>query len=56
MVSRKLKMAAERERLPSWFRTRLPSGELQKQFNETKSAVKETTADKEKFTLDEESN
>lgn len=41
MVSRKLKMAAKRERLPPWFRTRLPSGELQKRFNETKSTVTE---------------
>ena len=36
---RKLKMAKTRSRLPDWFRTRLPSGELQKKFNQTKSTV-----------------
>ena len=39
MTVRKLKMAKTRSRLPDWFRTRLPSGELQKKFNETKSTV-----------------
>jgi len=34
-------MAKARTRLPEWFRTRLPSGELQKKFNETKSTVTE---------------
>ena len=43
MVNRKLKMATKRERLPPWFRTTLPSGELQKRFNETKETVKENT-------------
>ncbi|MCH1527681.1 MAG: lipoyl synthase [Candidatus Poseidoniaceae archaeon] len=32
-------MAKARTRLPEWFRTRLPSGELQKKFNETKDTV-----------------
>lgn len=36
---RKLTMAKARPRLPEWFRTRLPSGELQKKFNETKDTV-----------------
>ena len=39
MTVRKLNMAKTRSRLPDWFRTRLPSGELQKKFNETKSTV-----------------
>lgn len=39
MTVRKLKMAKTRSRLPDWFRTRLPSGELQKKFNQTKSTV-----------------
>jgi lipoic acid synthetase len=41
LTVRKLKMAQERARLPEWFRTRLPTGELQKKFNETKATVKE---------------
>ena len=41
MTVRKLTMAKARTRLPEWFRTRLPSGELQKKFNETKSTVAE---------------
>ena len=41
MTVRKLAMADKRPRLPEWFRTRLPSGELQKKFNETKSTVDE---------------
>ena len=41
MTVRKLKMAPTRSRLPEWFRTRLPTGELQKKFNETKATVKE---------------
>ena len=32
-------MANTRPRLPDWFRTRLPSGELQKKFKETKDTV-----------------
>ena len=39
MTVNKLKMAGERTRLPPWFRTRLPSGDLQRAFNETKAAV-----------------
>ena len=39
MTVNKLKMADERTRLPPWFRTRLPSGDLQRAFNETKAAV-----------------
>ena len=39
MTVNRLKMAGERTRLPSWFRTRLPSGELQRAFNETKATV-----------------
>jgi len=39
MTVRKLTMAKARPRLPEWFRTRLPSGELQKKFNETKDTV-----------------
>ncbi len=38
---RKLTMAKARTRLPEWFRTRLPTGELQKKFNETKNTVTE---------------
>jgi len=34
-------MAGERARLPEWFRTRLPSGDLQQAFNETKATVDE---------------
>ncbi|MDP6869447.1 MAG: lipoyl synthase [Candidatus Poseidoniaceae archaeon] len=34
-------MADKRPRLPEWFRTRLPSGELQQKFNETKLTVEE---------------
>jgi len=36
-------MAKTRPRLPDWFRTRLPSGELQRKFNETKATVKDNT-------------
>jgi len=32
-------MANTRSRLPDWFRTRLPSGELQQKFKETKDTV-----------------
>tara|TARA_B100000674_G_scaffold54987_2_gene38208 strand:+ start:10670 stop:11578 length:909 start_codon:yes stop_codon:yes gene_type:complete len=32
-------MATTRPRLPDWFRTRLPSGELQQKFKETKDTV-----------------
>ena len=32
-------MAKTRPRLPDWFRTRLPSGELQQKFKETKDTV-----------------
>ena len=39
MTVRKLSMAKARPRLPDWFRTKLPTGELQKKFNETKSTV-----------------
>ena len=41
MTVRKLTMAKTRTRLPDWFRTRLPSGDLQKKFNETKATVTE---------------
>jgi len=34
-------MSGERTKLPEWFRTRLPSGELQQAFNETKATVDE---------------
>ena len=34
-------MAKTRPRLPDWFRTRLPSGELQQKFKETKDTVTE---------------
>ena len=43
MTVRKLSMAKTRPRLPEWFRTRLPSGELQRKFNETKDTVTENT-------------
>ena len=43
MTVRKLRMAKTRPRLPDWFRTRLPSGELQRKFNETKATVKDNT-------------
>ena len=36
---RKLSMADTRPRLPNWFRTSLPTGELQRKFKETKSTV-----------------
>ncbi len=36
-------MAKTRSRLPDWFRTRLPTGELQRKFNETKSTVTDKT-------------
>ena len=39
LTVRKLSMAKARPRLPDWFRTKLPTGELQKKFNETKSTV-----------------
>ena len=39
MTVNRLKMASERPRLPPWFRTRLPSGDLQRSFNETKATV-----------------
>ena len=39
MTVKKLDMANTRPRLPDWFRTRLPSGELQKKFKETKDTV-----------------
>ena len=39
MAVRKLDMANTRPRLPDWFRTRLPSGELQQKFKETKDTV-----------------
>jgi len=32
-------MAKTRQRLPDWFRVKLPSGELQQKFNETKDTV-----------------
>ena len=43
MTVRKLRMAKTRPRLPDWFRTRLPSGEMQRKFNETKATVKDNT-------------
>lgn len=43
MAVKKLQMAKTRTRLPDWFRVSLPSGELQKKFNETKSTVTENT-------------
>lgn len=36
-------MANKRSRLPDWFRTRLPTGELLKKFTETKNTVTENT-------------
>jgi lipoic acid synthetase len=36
---RKLSMADTRPRLPEWFRTSLPTGELQRKFKETKATV-----------------
>ena len=39
MTVKKLDMANTRPRLPDWFRTRLPSGELQLKFKETKETV-----------------
>jgi len=36
---RKLSMADKRPRLPDWFRTSLPTGELQRKFKETKETV-----------------
>ena len=39
MTVRKLSMADTRPRLPDWFRTSLPTGELQRKFNETKATV-----------------
>ncbi|MBB70493.1 MAG: lipoyl synthase [Euryarchaeota archaeon] len=39
MTVRKLNMAKTRPRLPDWFRTRLPSGDLQQKFKETKDTV-----------------
>ena len=39
MTVRKLSMADTRPRLPNWFRTSLPTGELQRKFKETKSTV-----------------
>ena len=38
-----LRPKPKRERLPSWFRTSLPSGEQQAIFNKTKAAVKDNT-------------
>ena len=43
MTVRKLKMANKRSRLPDWFRTRLPTGELLEKFTETKNTVTENT-------------
>ena len=39
MAVKKLNVAKTRPRLPDWFRTRLPSGELQQRFKETKDTV-----------------
>ena len=39
MTVKKLNMAKTRPRLPDWFRTRLPSGDLQQKFKETKDTV-----------------
>ena len=39
MTVRKLSMADTRPRLPDWFRTSLPTGELQRKFKETKETV-----------------
>ncbi|HIF46520.1 MAG TPA: lipoyl synthase [Candidatus Poseidoniales archaeon] len=41
MTVKKLKMAPERPRLPEWFRTRLPTGEQARKFNQTKATVDE---------------
>jgi lipoic acid synthetase len=41
MTVKKLKMAPDRPRLPDWFRTRLPTGELLKKFNQTNATVTE---------------
>ena len=47
MASRHLPMATTetvkkpQKRLPSWFRTRLPTGEQQRSFNDTKASVKD---------------
>ena len=43
MTVRKLNMAKKRSRLPDWFRTRLPTGELLEKFTETKNTVTENT-------------
>ena len=48
MASRHLPMASDKpaskpkSRLPPWFRTRLPTGEQQRMFNDTKASVKIT--------------
>lgn len=39
MGVKKLQMANTRPRLPEWFRVKLPSGELQEKFRETKDTV-----------------
>ena len=39
MAVKKLQMAKTRQRLPDWFRVKLPSGELQQKFNQTKDTV-----------------
>ena len=39
MTVRKLSMTETRPRLPDWFRTSLPTGELQRKFKETKATV-----------------
>ena len=47
MASRHLPMASDnpvskpKKRLPPWFRTKLPTGEQQKMFNDTKASVKD---------------
>ena len=47
MASRHLPMATDKpvqkpkKRLPAWFRTKLPTGEQQKIFNDTKASVKD---------------
>lgn len=43
MTVRKLSMADTRPRLPEWFRTSLPTGELQRKFKETKATVTDNT-------------
>ena len=43
-MAKNLKMASQepsRPRLPSWFRTKLPSGTQQAMFNDTMDAVKD---------------